>query len=149
MNLKKKKETVANMIGHFERNYNKRKEIFLGISRNSGTEQLVGVAEMSDYVRAVNMITIGFRLNKRFCGRGIATEAVKVMTDCLFYEFGINRIQAFVMPENMKSQNVLKRNGYITKGTIRQGQIWIGKGIVDLILFSRLRIDLRYPIWDK
>ncbi|WP_242974007.1 GNAT family N-acetyltransferase [Anaerocolumna aminovalerica] len=32
--LKKNKDTVANMIGHFERDFNKRKEIFLGITLN-------------------------------------------------------------------------------------------------------------------
>lgn len=139
--LKKNKETVANMIGHFERDFNKRKEIFLGICLNSDPDNIVGIAEMFDYSSDVNTITIGYRLNDKFWGNGIATKAVKAMTDYLFKDIGINRIQAFVMPENIKSQNVLQRNGFVKEGVIRQGHIWKGKGIVDLILYSLLKSD--------
>ncbi len=141
--LKKNKDTVANMINHFERDFNKRKEIFLGISLNSDPDNIVGVAEIFDYVQDVNMITIGYRLNDKFWGKGIATKTVRAMTDYLFNIIGINRIQAFVMPENVKSQNVLLRNDYVKEGTVRQGYIWKGKGVVDLMLFSRLKSDNR------
>lgn len=140
--LKKNKDTVANMIGHFERDFHKRKEIFLGICLKSEPNDIVGVAEMFDYSQDVNMITIGYRLNDRFWGKGIATKAVKAMTDYLFNDIGINRIQAFVMPENIKSQNVLQRNGFIKEGIIRQGTVWKGKGVVDLILYSILKSDI-------
>ena len=139
--LKKNKDTVSNMIGHFERDFNKRKEIFLGISLNSEPDSIVGVAEIFDYSPDVNMITIGYRLNDRFWGKGIATKTVKAMTDYLFNDIGINRIQAYVMPENIKSQNILQRNGFVKEGVIRQGSIWKGKGVVDLILYSLLKSD--------
>ncbi|WP_242838566.1 GNAT family N-acetyltransferase [Clostridium saccharoperbutylacetonicum] len=139
--LKKNKDTVANMIGHFERDFNKRKEIFLGICLNSEPNNIVGVAEIFDYSHDVNMITIGYRLNDRFWGKGIATKTVKAMTDYFFNDIGINRIQAFVMPENIKSQNVLQRNSFVKEGIIRQGFVWKGQGVVDLILYSLLKSD--------
>ena len=139
--LKKNKDTVANMIGHFERDFHKRKNIILGICLNNEPNNIVGVAEMFDYSRDVNMITIGYRLNNRFWGKGIATKAVKAMTDYLFNDIEINRIQAFVMPENIKSQNVLQRNGFVKEGIIRQGCVWKGQGVVDLILYSLLKSD--------
>lgn len=136
--LKKNKDTVANMIGHFERDFLKNKMIFLGICLNKEPESIVGVAEIFDYVQDVNMITIGYRLDDRFWGQGIATEAVQALTKYLFMELGINRIQAFVMPENIKSQNVLLRNHFVKEGTIRQGHVWKGHGTVDLDVFARL-----------
>jgi ribosomal-protein-alanine N-acetyltransferase len=136
--LKKNKDTVANMIGHFERDFNKRKNIILGICLNSEPNNIVGVAEIFDYFHDVNMITIGYRLNDRFWGKGIATKTVKAMTDYLFNDIGINRIQAFVMPENIKSQNVLQRNSFVKEGIIRQGYVWKGQGVVDLVLYSSL-----------
>lgn len=139
--LKKNKDTVANMIGHFERDFNKKKEIFLGICLNSELNNIVGVAEIFDYSHEVNMITIGYRLNDRVWGKGIATKTVKAMTDYLFNDIEINRIQAFVMPENIKSQKVLQRNSFVKEGIIRQGYVWKGQGVVDLILFSLLKSD--------
>lgn len=139
--LKKNKDTVVNMIGHFRRDFNKKKEIFLGITLNENPAFLVGVAEIFDYNRDVNMITIGYRLNDRFWGKGIATKTVKSITDYLFKEIGINRIQAFVMPENINSLNVLRRNHFVEEGIIRQAHIWKGIGVVDLTLFSMLRSE--------
>ncbi len=139
--LKKNKETVSNMIMHFERDFNKKKCIFLGITLNTNPDFIVGVAEMFEYDRNVNMITIGYRLNECFWGKGIATKTVKAMTEYLFNNIGINRIQAFVMPENDKSLNVLRRNGFVEEGIIRQGHVWKGQGVVDLTLFSRLKSE--------
>ena len=141
MMLKKKRETVENMIGHFERDFNKHKMIMLGITLKKSPDDLVGTFELFDYNKEVNMITMGYRLNEQFWGQGIVTKVVEAMTDYLFNYVGINRIQAFVMPENSKSQNVLIRNGFTMEGTIRQGHIWKGHGVVDLILFFRLRAD--------
>jgi ribosomal-protein-alanine N-acetyltransferase len=140
--LKKNKDTVENMIGHFERDFHKRKEIFLGICLKSDPDNIAGVAEMFDYSRDINMITIGYRLNERYWGKGIVTKAVAAMTDYLFNDIGINRVQAFVMPENIKSQDVLQRNGFVKEGIIRQGHVWKGHGVVDLILYSLLKSDV-------
>lgn len=141
VNIKKNKDTVANMIGHFDRDFNKRKEIFLGISLKDSPENIVGIAEIFDYSQDVNMVTIGYRLNDKFWHQGIATKAVKAVVEYLFDEVGINRIQAFVMPANIKSQKVLERNNFIKEGIIRQGNIWKGKGVVDLIIYSLLKSD--------
>ncbi|GEA30565.1 GNAT family N-acetyltransferase [Clostridium diolis] len=116
--IKKNKNTVVNMIGHFERDFHKKKCIFLGICLNNEPEKVVGIAEIFDYSNEVNMITIGYRLNNKFWGNGIATKAVRVMVDYLFNDIGINRIQAFVMPENIKSQNVLKKMVLLKRGQL-------------------------------
>lgn len=135
------RKTLANRIGHFERDFYKKKYILLGICLNKDSDVVVGTVEMFEYSKAVNMMTIGYRLNERYWGKGIATKAVQAMTEYLFNEIGINRIQAFVMPENVKSQNVLLRNGFVKEWLIRQGQVWKGLGQVDLVLYSLLRSD--------
>lgn len=138
---RKTKEAVANMIGHFERDFGKRKTVILGICLKADPARVVGTAEMFDYEKDVNMVTVGYRLNEAFWSRGIAAKAVKMMADYLFHTVGINRIQAFVMPENTRSHPVLLRNGFTKEGTIRQGHVWTGRGIVDLTVYSLLRSE--------
>lgn len=138
---RKTREAVENMIGHFERDLRKRKTVFMGICLKADPAHIVGVAEMFDYERDVNMVTIGYRLHEACWSRGIAAKAVKLMTDYLFSEIGVNRVQAFVMPENAKSHPVLLRNGFTKEGTIRQGYAWTGKGLVDLVVYGLLRSD--------
>jgi len=137
------KEAVANMVGHFQRDFHKRKTVFLGVCLAGDPRHIVGIAEMFDYDKKVNCVTIGYRLHKDFWSRGIATEAVRMMVDYLFHEIGISRIQAYVMPENTRSHPVLLRNGFQKEGTIRQGHVWTGKGVVDLTLYSLLASDIK------
>ena len=140
---RKTREAVEHMIGHFERDFGKGKTITLGICLADDPARPVGIAEMFDYQKDVNAVTIGYRLNEAFWGRGIAAKAVKLMADYLFGETGVNRIQAFVMPGNEKSHPVLLRNGFTKEGTVRQGYLWTGRGIVDLTVYSLLRGDPR------
>ena len=143
--VKKNRSTVQNMIGHFERDFHKKKEIFLGICPADEPGRLVGLCELFDYDARIGGITLGYRICAAFWGRGFATWTVKAATGYLFKETGVNRIQAFVMPENAASCRVLLKNGFQREGLLRQSQYWKGRGIVDLLLFSRLRSDLGTP----
>ncbi|HPJ03284.1 MAG TPA: GNAT family N-acetyltransferase [Candidatus Limiplasma sp.] len=134
---------VQSMIGHFARDFTKRKTLFLGICLRSRPENVVGIAEMFDFDSKVSAVTIGYRLHADFWGMGIATEAVRMMADYLLNAIGIARIQAFVMPENTRSHAVLLRNGFQKEGTIRQGYVWTGRGVVDLTVYSLLHTDAR------
>lgn len=141
-NAKKTIDAVENMISHFERDFKKKKTIFLGICLNDASQKFVGIVEIFEVNQRVNLVNIGYTLNEKYWGRGIATKAVKILMDYLFEVIDVNRIQAYIMPINVKSQNVLVRNGFIKEGTIRQGFIWTGKGVVDLEVYSILKSDV-------
>lgn len=138
---KHNKETVANMIGHFERDYNKRFKVKWGIFRKQESDALVGIIDTFDWNQRVDMVTVGFYLAEKVWGQGIATEAVGRLKKYLFEDIGVNRIQAEVMPGNGNSKRVLLKNGFLLEGTLRQAQIWTGKGIVDLEIYGCLRED--------
>lgn len=54
---------------------------------------------------------------------------------------GWGGIQAEVMPPNRASKKVLLNNGFMKEGTLRQANVWSGKGIVDLEVYSILKDD--------
>lgn len=132
-------QTVKNMIGHFERDYNKRSRVKWGIFVNEAPNKLVGIIEVADFNQKVNMITIGYFLEESYWGRGIATEALRLLVHYLFETIRINRIQAEVMVANDHSKRVLLKNGFMKEGTLRQASLWSGKGIVDLEIYAILR----------
>ncbi|WP_053377463.1 GNAT family N-acetyltransferase [Paenibacillus sp. FJAT-27812] len=136
---KHNKDTVKNMIGHFERDFNKRSRVKWGVFANDESDRLLGIIEVFDFNQKVNMVSIGYFLAESHWGRGIAAEAVKIMLDYLFMDVNVNRIQADVMPPNERSKKVLLKNGFIKEGTLRQATVWAGKGIVDLEIYSILR----------
>lgn len=138
---KHNKDTVNNMIGHFERDYNKRSKVKWGIFYNSEPDRLLGIIEAFDINQKVNMVTIGYYLSESNWGRGIAAGAVKILLNFLFMDVSVNRIQAEVMPLNEKSKKVLLKNGFVKEGTLRQATLWTGKGIIDIEMYSILRED--------
>lgn len=138
---KHNKDTVKNMIGHFERDYNKRTRVKWGIFASSKPEHFLGIIEAVDFNQKVNSVMIGYYLAESHWGKGIAAEAVKMLIDFLFTDVNINRIQAEVMPLNENSKKVLLKNGFIKEGTLRQATIWAGKGIIDLEIYSILKQD--------
>jgi len=85
------------------------------------------------------MVTIGYFLAEDYWGKGIASEAVKVLINFLFEEVNINRIQAEVMPLNETSKKVLLKNGFLKEGLLRQATFWSGKGVVDLEIYGLLK----------
>ncbi|SMF90300.1 ribosomal-protein-alanine N-acetyltransferase [Paenibacillus uliginis N3/975] len=136
---KHNKNTVKSMIGHFERDYNKRTRVKWGIFSNQKPERLVGIIEASDFNQKVNMVTIGYFLAECNWGQGIATNAVAMLLRYLFEEVQVNRIHAEVMPPNEASKEVLLKNGFTKEGMLRQASLWSGKGIVDLEIYSILK----------
>jgi [ribosomal protein S5]-alanine N-acetyltransferase len=129
------------MVWYFERDFGKRKTVFLGICLKADPARVVGIAEMFAYEKDVNRVTVGYRLSEAFRSRGIAAKAVKMMADYLFHTVDINRIRVFVMPENASSCLMLLRNGFTKEGTIRRGHVWTGRGVVDLTVYSLLRSE--------
>ncbi|GLJ55488.1 hypothetical protein SUGI_1191580 [Cryptomeria japonica] len=62
---------------------------------------------------------IGYGLARRWWGKGIATEAVKL---CVSRAFGdmpdLERIEGLVEPENVASQRVLEKAGFVKEGLL-------------------------------
>ena len=50
--------------------------IVAGIYLCAEPDRLIGLAEMFDYKKRTNQITIGYRINEAYWHRGIATETV-------------------------------------------------------------------------
>jgi RimJ/RimL family protein N-acetyltransferase len=62
---------------------------------------------------------LGYVLVARARGRGLATRAVRLLTEWGFGQLGMERIQALVHPENPASGRVLERLGFRREGLLR------------------------------
>lgn len=71
-----------------------------------------GLAEFYGYRGEIHKISVGYRLLRKFWGRGIATKVLSMMMDYLLYETDIEIITASTMIENKASAGVLKNNGF-------------------------------------
>lgn len=81
---------------------------------------------------------VGYWVGEPFWGRGIATAALKQLSDYAFATFPLQRLQATVFGWNPASTRVLEKAGYVLEGRMRQSIIKDGR-LGDLMLYARLR----------
>lgn len=60
----------------------------------------------------MNEVDLGYRFAPKYWRKGIATEASFAALDFGFNELGLQRIVAFILPENIGSQKVLEKLGF-------------------------------------
>ena len=63
-------------------------------------------------------IEVGYILNKKFWGKGYATELAKAIIEWGFQHLPINKLIAVIHPENEKSRHVIKKTGMEYVGRI-------------------------------
>jgi len=105
--------------------------------------KFVGLVGTKDTDMGNKKTEIGYWLSEKFQRKGIMTKSCKTLTDKLFKEFNINRIQIKVADQNLKSQLVATRLGFKKEGIEREGELH-KRGFVDLIVFGLLKKE-----WQK
>lgn len=63
---------------------------------------------------------IGYFVAEEFWGKGIATEAVKLMEKIAFKELKLKRVEILMKTENKASEKVAIKNGYVKEGIKRK-----------------------------
>jgi RimJ/RimL family protein N-acetyltransferase len=81
---------------------------------------------------------VGYWLAEPFWGRGIATEALRAITEYAFKTFDVCRLEAGVYAWNPASARVLEKAGYTLEGRARQAVIKDGQ-MTDRLLYGLVR----------
>ncbi|GKI15097.1 hypothetical protein CE91St44_15820 [Oscillospiraceae bacterium] len=127
-------ETAIKNLGG--KDFEKKKYIIAGVYLKDNPNRLVGLAEMFDYKKRENKITVGYRLNEEYWNKKIATNVLKLMVEYLVNEVNITTLQAFVMPENIYSSKVLLNNGFVKEDFTAQEKNWGGQEIVTVDVYT-------------
>ncbi len=74
-------------------------------------QRLVGdCGLMIQEVDGVEELEVGYHFNRRYWGKGFATEAARACMDYAFNQLGRSRIISMIRPENTSSRRVAERN---------------------------------------
>ena len=101
-------------------------------------ERIAGTLQLSNVVRGpLQSANLGYWVAEPLNGRGLATQAVGELIPIAFAEFGLHRIEAGTLVDNVASQRVLEKNGFERIGLAR-GYLHIGGAWRDHVLFQLL-----------
>ena len=104
---------------------------------------LVGLVDFHEISESRKSALIGYWLDEEYQGKGVMTEATKLLVKYGFDTLGLNRIEINCSTENPKSGVVAKRLGFTKEGVSRQAALLYGK-FEDLEVWSLLRSEFTY-----
>ena len=83
--------------------------------------RLAGQVTIDNVVRgALRSGYLGYWIDRRVAGRGMASLAVALVCDHAFGDVGLHRVQADIRPENLPSQRLVERLGFRQEGLLRR-----------------------------
>jgi ribosomal-protein-alanine N-acetyltransferase len=103
-------------------------------------DQYIGDIGFYDYIDSHKRVELGYRLSRKYWGKGIVTNFIKLLVPWGISDLGYNRIEAMVDARNIGSKIVLKKNKFQFEGTLRDYEFEHGH-FVDLEMYSMLKRD--------
>lgn len=85
---------------------------------------------------------IGYMILPEYNGKGITTEAVKLALQYGFDELQMHSIEAIIDPENIASEHVLLKNGFVKEAHILENEYYDGK-FIDTVIYSLLKRNFK------
>lgn len=86
-----------------------------------------GLILMSGYA-ANHRAELGYWVAKDYRNRGLATAAIRAMTEYAFQSLGLKRVEAFPFSSNAISRRVLKKAGFTREGFLKS--YYLKNGVV-------------------
>lgn len=101
---------------------------------------LAGVVSLKS-IDSVNRVgSLAYFLGASYQGKGLVTNACRVLLGYAFTELKLHRVDILCAPENIKSRAIAKRLGFKEEGRFREVQ-WLHTHFVDLVLYGMLESE--------
>lgn len=102
--------------------------------------RIIGTMGISEWNPRHRRAEVSYSIGAKYWGQGITPEALSKVFDFGFNALGINRLEAFCIPENVASSRVMEKMGMRLEGLLRQRLY--AKGIYhDVQMYSILKAD--------
>ena len=84
--------------------------------------------------------SLGYWMGEQHAGKGYMKKCVLAVSDHIFNDLGLCRIEAACLPDNRRSSHLLEHAGFVREGFVRKYLEIDGKRR-DHVLYSRLKED--------
>ncbi len=81
---------------------------------------------------------LGYMLLPEYHNKGYVTESVKTLLNYAFHTLNFNSIEATINPDNVASEKVLQKNGFVKEAHLAENFYHNGK-FIDSVIYSLLK----------
>lgn len=132
-------ERAKEQINFFTEGFEKKRMIRWGIELKENVK-LIGTCGFFAFNEDALKAELGYELNSSYQGKGLMSEAVTAVLDFLFDNSSVNRVEAYIEPQNTSSQKLAEKLGFTKEGTLRQYERCRGE-LIDICVYGLLRSD--------
>ncbi len=105
------------------------------------TGRILGGAGFHNYMKDADRAEIGYALeDERDYNKGYMTEALSIIVPYGFNVLKLNRVEAFISPDNYASQKLVERWGFNKEGLLRE-HYKVNDVYVDSLAYALLRSE--------
>ncbi|WP_232695497.1 GNAT family N-acetyltransferase [Brevibacillus daliensis] len=128
---------ASNLIQFWKQRFEAEQGIRWGISL-ANQDRIIGTCGYHNWSKEHYKAEIGYELTPEYWRKGIMTEAVEAIIKYGFMNLQLNRIEAFIDPDNLSSRKLLEKAGMKEEGLMKE--YFFEKGqFVDAVLFAILK----------
>ncbi|RAR75426.1 GNAT family N-acetyltransferase [Flavobacterium aciduliphilum] len=103
-----------------------------------GEPKLIGIIGHYRIQPENHRCEIGYMILPQYSGKGYTTEAIRVVLEYGFHDLQMHSIEAVIDPDNIASERVLQKNGFVKEAHILENELWNGK-FWDTVIYSLLK----------
>ncbi|GIP53691.1 GNAT family N-acetyltransferase [Paenibacillus vini] len=100
--------------------------------------KVIGTCGYHNWAKEHYKAEIGYELNPSYWRQGVMTEVLQEILRFGFEDLGLNRIVAFIDPDNIRSRYLLEKTGFHEEGYLKQC-FYEKDQFVDAVIFSLLK----------
>jgi ribosomal-protein-alanine N-acetyltransferase len=119
MTIGEVKDILTWLVGCYSKNKPDKIIKFTVATELKDSGVLIGWCGLGPLEFAPDEIELYYGLAKKYWGKGLATEAGKVMLNYAFDTIGLNKVVAVVNPENRASVKVIEKLGMIYESEVK------------------------------
>jgi RimJ/RimL family protein N-acetyltransferase len=117
-------------------------ELNLAVVNAAGADEVWGGASIYQVDLEDGRAAVGYWVAPQARGRGIATRTLRLLATWAFEDLAVLRLELTCAPDNLASQRVAQRCGFVREGVLRS-HIRFKSGRRDTVVFSLLPGELR------
>ncbi|WP_433752995.1 GNAT family N-acetyltransferase [Paenibacillus amylolyticus] len=102
--------------------------------------RIIGTCGFHGWMKQHYKAAMGYELAPEFWQQGYMTEVAQKIVEYGFNTLELNRIEAFVEPENEGSRKLLEKIGFSEEGILKENYCWKNR-FVDTVIYALLKKD--------
>ncbi|WP_348797467.1 GNAT family N-acetyltransferase [Flavobacterium adhaerens] len=133
----KNEEEALDLIAVFDDKIENKTGINWGIAFLDEPEKVIGIIGYYRMKLEHYRAEVGYMLFPEFNGKGIISEALQTVAQYGFDEMKLHSIEAVLDPENIGSEKVLQKNGFVKEAHLLENEFYEGR-FLNTLIYSKL-----------